>query len=189
VSPLPFELDESPSKVHSSREVARLKAEVQDQKDRADAAERAQLELQKRRAPVDSEPPRKRSHAVLKALGVILGAVLVTVSGYFGIDLKTRLEPKVEATKAVQAAAQADLDKAVTRVSQVEQYLRLKAARDACLRRQERDAIARGTGYDLVELERGGTEWAEQSSPSRHKPTGAPTYYTKERCPDEPATP
>lgn len=193
VSPPPFEIDESPSKVHSSREVARLKAELQDEKDRANALEAEQLEGQRRRIPrveLDTTlpPARKRSYAVLKALGVVLGGLLVTLSGYFGLDLKTQLEPKVDATKAVQAVTLEQLKAATDRVDALEQRDRQRTEHDRCIERQNRDAHARGTGQDITSSPRGGTDWAQQRMPSsRPRQIGdPPTWFTVESCPAAP---
>jgi hypothetical protein len=188
-NPPPPDLAHRQSYADLAHEAAIALALAQDRQERLDALQSADLERQRLKPRLDapSEPPRRRSHAVLKALGVILGGLLVTVSGYFGIGAKTQLEPKVDAAKAVQVATAADLKAAVDRIDKLEDWKAREVKHRDCVERQVRDFADR-LGHDMTSLTRGGTEWAEQNKPPARQsiPWVKPTWFTTENCPTAP---
>lgn len=177
-NPPPDELAERQSYAELERELAKTKAALADAK--------------VVRVEVEAAPERPtRSHPVWKALGAILAGLIVALAGYFGLDVKTQLEPKVDATKAVQLVTAEQLKVVSDKYDSLCQRFNALLAHANCIERQDRDAHLRGTGHDLTSEPRGGTDWAEQRRPSSkpHQPGEPAVYFTTESCPPAPSGP
>lgn len=148
---------------------------------------------------VDSEPPRSKppSRGDWSKLGYKLATAavgaLVLVIGAGAFYVVTTLNAKSEAKLANKKAETATVvtDKTADRAAAIEAYLAADAARDACVEKQLRDALARGTGHVVTALPSGETLWIEQNRPKAVARTIwlAPTWFTVEVCPAKPSPP
>jgi len=148
---------------------------------------------------VDDEPPRSKppsrgdwSKLGYKLATAAVGALVIMI-GAGAFYVVTTLNAKSEAKQANKKAETATVvtDKTADRAAAIEAYLVADAARDACVERQLRDALARGTGHVVTSLPTGETLWVEQNRPKAVPRTlwAAPTWFTVEACPAAPSPP
>lgn len=192
-TPVSGGIEAQPSQVELARR-ARVEAETQSPASFPPAVERRQGPAPVSVAPGSKAPTRgdwaklrfKLASAAVGGLVLVIGALAFYLVTYFNARAEAQ-----KATKKVEVVATSQ-DKADDRQTTVEKYLVAAAARNECLERQLRDALARGTGHVITSLPTGTTVlWVEQNQPKAVPRTlwAAPTWFTIETCPAAPAPP
>jgi hypothetical protein len=145
-------------------------------------------EAPRSKAPTASDWAKLRFKLASAAVGglvLVIGALAFYLVTYFNARAEAQ-----KATKKVEVVATSQ-DKADDRVAALEAYVAADALRDACVEKQLRDALSRGTGHVIAALPDGATLWVEQNQPKAVPRTlwAKPTWFTIESCPAAPAPP